>query len=321
MTRAETRGETPRAPRATSAPVPGAPLVAAQDRLAGSEPVAPPVVRGTVAGGTVVRARRSAGRHRARALLARWVPPLLLLAASIGAWELWVIVRRPPAYVLPSPGRIAAAAVDAAPGLPAHTATTLVEAVVGTAAGALAGVAVAVLIASVPLARRTVEPLLVASQTVPMIVLAPLLVLWFGLGLTPKIVVVALIGFFPVAVSTAGGLAGADPDLVDLVRSMGARPGQVLRVVRLPAAIPAFFAGLKIATAYAVAGAVVGEYVAGDRGLGIFITRSSNSFRVDRVFVAVIVIAALSALLYGLVGVAARRATPWLPPTTKERSR
>ena len=165
-----------------------------------------------------------------------------------------------------------------------------------------------------PLARRLLEPLLVASQTIPMIVLAPLLVIWFGIGATPKIVVVALITFFPVAISTAAGLAGADPDLVELVRSMGARPGQVLRVVRVPAAIPSFFAGLRIAAAYAVAGAVIGELVAGDRGLGVFINRSRSSFQVDRIFVAVVVVAVLSALLFAAVGVLARLASPWQRP-------
>ena len=125
---------------------------------------------------------------------------------------------------------------------------------------------------------------------------------------------VALITFFPVAVSTAAGLAGADPDLVELVRSMGARPGQVLRVVRVPAAIPSFFAGLRIAAAYAVAGAVIGELVAGDRGLGVFINRSRSSFQVDRIFVAVVVVAVLSALLFAAVGVLARLASPWQQP-------
>lgn len=243
--------------------------------------------------------------------LRRWGPPALLLAALVGLWQAWVVVNDTPAYVLPSPARIGGAFIDSAPLLPGHVLATVVEAVLGLLVGAVVGVALAVLVASVPLARRTLEPLLVASQTIPMIVLAPLLALWFGIGATPKIVVVALITFFPVAVSTISGLTAADPDLLDLVRSMGAGPGRVLRTVRIPSAIPSFFAGLRIAAAYAVAGAVIGELVAGDRGLGIFISRSRSSFRVDRIFVAVVLISVVSAGLFALVGAAARLASPW----------
>ena len=253
-------------------------------------------------------------RSGVRRLVAAWGPPLLMVAVLIGAWELWVVVRNSPPYVLPSPGRVAGAFGETARLLPRHILWTVIESLVGLAAGAVAGAAIAALLAGVPLARRLLEPLLVASQTIPMIVLAPLLVIWFGIGATPKIVVVALITFFPVAISTAAGLAGADPDLVELVRSMGARPGQVLRVVRVPAAIPSFFAGLRIAAAYAVAGAVIGELVAGDRGLGVFINRSRSSFQVDRIFVAVVVVTVLSALLFAAVGVLARLASPWQRP-------
>jgi ABC-type nitrate/sulfonate/bicarbonate transport system permease component len=249
-----------------------------------------------------------------RRLVLAWAPPLLFAAALVGAWELWVIVRDSPSYVLPSPGRVVGAFGDSAGLLPRHVTATVAESVAGLGIGALAGAAIAGLLAGVPVARRMLEPILVASQTIPMIVLAPLLVIWFGIGAAPKVVVVALITFFPVAVSTASGLAGADPDLVELVRSMGARPGQVLRVVRVPAAVPSFFAGLRIAAAYAVAGAVIGELVAGERGLGVFINRSRSSFQVDRIFVAVVVVAVLSALLFAAVGVLARLAAPWQRP-------
>ena len=253
---------------------------------------------------------------RVRRIAAAWGPPLLTFAALIVVWEGWTIVRHSPAYILPSPGRVAAAFGDSAGVLPGHIVTTVVESVVGLAVGAVAGAAIAALLAGVPLARRPLEPLLVVSQTIPMIVLAPLLVIWFGIGATPKIVVVALITFFPVAISTASGLGGADPDLVELVRSMGASPGQVLRVVRVPAAIPSFFAGLRIAAAYAVAGAVIGELVAGERGLGVFIERSKASFRPDRILVAVVVVAVLSALLFAAVCALARLASPWRQPSS-----
>ena len=248
---------------------------------------------------------------RARRIAGRWLPPTVLLLALGGLWELWVLVRHSPSYLLPSPGRVIGACFESAHLLPAHVATTFGEALAGLLVGAAAGVALAVLLATIPLARRVLEPLLVTSQTIPMIVLAPILAFWFGIGYTPKVLVVALITFFPVAVSTASGLEDADPDLVDLVRSMGAGPGQVLRVVKVPAAVPAFFAGLRIAAAYAVAGAVIGELVAGERGLGVFINRSKASFRIDRLFVAVAVIAVLSSVLFAALGAVARLAAPW----------
>lgn len=256
-------------------------------------------------------APRRAAPHRVRGLVHRWVPPALLLAALVGVWEVWVVARHTPAYVVPTPGRVGRAFADSASLLPRHVWATTVESVAGLVVGAAAGVVIAALVAGVPLARRTIEPLLVASQTVPMIVLAPMLAFWFGIGTSPKVIVVALVTFFPVAVSTAAGLTDADPELVDLVRGMGGDRRAVMRTVRLPAAIPAFFSGLRIASAYAVGGAVIGELVAGDRGLGVFINRSKASFRVDRIFVAVVVITVLSAGLFGAVGVLARWAAPW----------
>jgi ABC-type nitrate/sulfonate/bicarbonate transport system permease component len=250
-----------------------------------------------------------------------WLPPAALVAAVLVFWEVGVALIGTPAYILPPPSAVWVAFGEVRPLLGAHILTTTTEAVAGIGAGAAAGVALAVAVWAVPLFRRLAYPLLVASQTVPMVVLAPLLVLWFGFGLTPKIIVVALIALFPVAISTVQGLAGADEEQIDLLRSMGADRRQVLRLVLVPTATPAFFAGLRIAAAYAIAGAVIGEWVGASSGLGLFLTRSQTSFRVDRVFVGVAVIAVLSVALFGIVDVLARLASPWQRATTKrERS-
>ncbi|MEJ7582816.1 MAG: ABC transporter permease/substrate-binding protein [Acidimicrobiales bacterium] len=172
------------------------------------------------------------------AVLRRWGPPTLLLALLVAIWQMWVVLADTPAYVLPSPGRIVRAFFESAPLLPDHVLATGIEAVSGLVLGAAVGGMLAVVVVSAPLARRTLEPLLVASQTIPMIVLAPLLALWFGIGATPKILVVALITFFPVAVSTTNGLTSADPELLDLVRSMGAGQVRVRRTVRIPPPSP-----------------------------------------------------------------------------------
>lgn len=247
-----------------------------------------------------------------------YLPAALLLVALIGVWEAWVRVFDTRPYILPAPSRVWSAFLEVRELLPGHIRTTVTEALVGLFFGATVGVALAVVIASVPLIRRVLYPILVVSQTIPMIVLAPLLVVWFGFGMTPKVVVVALIGFFPVVVSTADGLAGADRDIVGLVRSMGANRAQVLRYVLFPSALPAFFAGLKIAAAYAVVAAVIGEWVGASSGLGLFITRAQTAFRVDRVFVAVAVVALTSIALFAMVHLMARLASPWMYVHDKE---
>lgn len=245
--------------------------------------------------------------RRAREVL----PALALIAAGVVFWEVWVRARDTPDYVLPPPSQIWTAFADD-PGLVGHhLATTLAEAGIGLLIGTVAGVVVAAVMARVSIARRVLGPIVVASQTVPMIVLAPLLVLWFDYGWTPKVIVVALITFFPVAIATLGGLTGAPPEHVELIESMGASPGVVLRKVRVPHALPALFDGLRIAAAYTIAGAVIAEWSGASRGLGIYLNNSQAAFRVDRVFVGVVVIAICSTGLFLLVGGLARLVCPW----------
>ncbi len=257
-------------------------------------------------------------RMRRRAAVGRrvlsWLPPVVAFALLIGAWQVWVQVRGVEPWLVPSPGRIAREAVRLAPHLGGPVRTTLVEATWGLVLGALLGVVLALAIARFRLARQVLYPIVAISQTIPMIVLAPLLVVWFGFGIAPKIVLVTLIVLFPVLVATVGGLDGADPDLVELVRSTGAGERQILRTVRLPAARPAFFGGLRIAATYAIGGAVVAEYLGGstrDTGLGKLIQRSQASYDVDRIFVAVAVVGILTALLFAAIDQLARVAVPW----------
>ncbi len=258
------------------------------------------------ANGTSTRARRR------RAVDGALV--LGLLALLVVAWQAYVRVFDVPPYLLPPPSDVWHAFTEIRGTLPGHITATVTAAVLGLGVGAVVAVGLAVVIASVPIVRRVLLPLLVVSQSIPMVVVAPLLIVWLGFGLAPKVAVVALIVFFPVVVSTVAGIDATDRDLVDLVRSMGAGRARLLRSVQVPAALPSFFAGLQVSAAYAMLGAVIAEWMGASEGLGIFLTRAQTSFRLDRVFVGITAIALVSVALFLTVRLLARLATPWQHP-------
>jgi len=248
----------------------------------------------------------------------RWLPPVALLAALVVAWELVVVLLDLPDYLLPAPTEVLAALVADAALLAGHAAATTTTALLGLLAGAVAGVVLAVLMAASQRARAALYPLVVVSQSVPVVVLAPLFVVWFGFGLLPRVLVVALVAFFPVAVATVSGLLSADRDQVDLLRSMGAGRRGVARHVLVPGALPSLFTGLTVAASYAMFAAVVGEWIGASAGLGLYLERSRASFATDQMFAAVVVIAAVSVGLVGVVLLAQRLLLPW---RTAERAR
>jgi ABC-type nitrate/sulfonate/bicarbonate transport system permease component len=159
--------------------------------------------------------------------------------------------------------------------------------------------------------RRVLYPVLVATQTIPLVVLAPLMILWFGFGLTPKIILVALITFFPITVGWVDGFTSAEREATDLLRSMGASRRQIFLKVRLPGSLPRFFSGLRIAIVYSVIGAIFAEYAGARNGLGIFILQQQNAFRTDLVLAAVIVVTAISIILFLLTYAVERLVIPW----------
>jgi ABC-type nitrate/sulfonate/bicarbonate transport system permease component len=238
-------------------------------------------------------------------------PAALFLVVLVALWEWTVRARDVADYLMPPPSKLWTAFLDQRGVLPAHIQTTLSEALLGLFFAIVLGVGLAALIASLPLVRRVLYPVLVVSQNIPVLVLAPLLAVWFGFGLMPKVLIVVLIGFFPIAVNTAEGLMNADREMISLVRSMGASRWQVLRTVLVPSAVPPFFAGLQIGAAYAVIGAVIAEWMGASSGLGLFIARSQRAFRTDQIFMAVVVIALVSIALFVSVQLLARIAMPW----------
>lgn len=247
-----------------------------------------------------------------------WVPPVALLAALGLVWEVAVRLLGVPDYVLPAPSEVAAALAENSAVIAGHTVSTLATALIGLTTGTLLGVALAVAMSASTSLRAALYPLVVVSQSIPMVVLAPLFVVWFGFGLLPRVLVVALVAFFPVAVSTVSGLSSADRDQLDLVRAMGGSRGDVARHVLVPGALPSLLTGLKVAASYAMFGAIVGEWIGASSGLGLYLERSRASFATDQMFAAVLVIAAISVALVGLVFALERAVMPW---QTAERAR
>jgi len=236
----------------------------------------------------------------------------LALVSGLILWEAAVRLFDVPRYLLPPPSEILAAArSDAAVLLGVHSRVTLMVAAAGLGCSVAAGVTLGALIHRVQWLRQTLYPLLVISQTIPVIVLVPLLVVWFGYGLTPKLIIVAIVCFFPVAVAVVDGLDRADGRLVKLVRSMGASPGQIFWTVNVPSAAPSLFTGLRVAATYAVMAAVVSEWMGADQGLGVYIARSARSFRIDRVFAGVVLVSLYSVIAFWLVDALRKKALPW----------
>jgi len=234
---------------------------------------------------------------------------VILIALVLMVWSL--LAGSLSSFILPSPLEVARAGWNTRNLLLSAVGTTLLETAIGLALAILLGVGLAAAMDLFVLVRRAVYPILVASQTVQILAIAPLLIIWFGFGLLPKIIVVVLICFFPLAVNTADGLASTDPDLIALLRSMGARRGQIWRIVRLPAALPSFFSGLRVAVTYSVVGATIAEWVGGSNGLGLYMLRSKNALATDQVFVAIVITSVLSIALFLLVVLIERRVLPW----------
>ena len=254
------------------------------------------------------------GRVRAR----RWsrsiggvLPPLVIVAVLVAVWQWYVTAKDVDPSVLPSPSRVLEQGWDFRQDLWTNTAPTLKVTAVGFAVSLLVGWVLAIVIDFSPWLRRALMPLLVASQTLPIIAIAPLLIIWFGFGLFPKICVIALVTFFPIAIGLIEGFASTDRETTNLLRSMGAGRLKQFRYVRLPAALPYFFTALRIGITYAVTGAIFAEYVGADAGLGIFMSLQKNSFRTDLVLAAVIVTAVLSLSLFLLTYLAQRLIIPW----------
>ena len=242
------------------------------------------------------------------------MPALLLVVALLGMWELYVRARDVDELLLPAPTRIAEALADDLDLLAPDLLTTALEAVLGLLVAIVVGSAIAVLMHLNRPAQRAIHPLVVGSQAVPVVVLAAPLILLLGFGLAPKVLIVALVCFFPVTVNLYDGLRRTDPDQRKLLLSLKATRWQTLRLLELPAAMPQAFSGLRIAAAVSVIGAVFAEWSGAESGLGRLVLISLGQLESARTFAATVLLFALAIALYGVFAFAERRLITWNDP-------
>jgi len=237
--------------------------------------------------------------------------PTLAIVTVLALWAAIVRLFEIPDYLLPAPQDVAARIIKEWPLLWKHGAYTLMSVLTGFAASVVIGVPLAFAIVLSRSMERVAMPFLVMSQTIPKVAIAPILVVWLGFGILPKIAIVFLISFFPIVVSTVVGLKSVESDMIDLVRSMGARTTKIMLRVRGPSALPQMFAGFKIAVCLAVVGAIVGEFVGSDRGLGFLLLTSTGSLDGTLVWSALFVLIAMGISLLAIVSKLERLAIPW----------
>ncbi|WP_247880975.1 ABC transporter permease [Skermanella sp. TT6] len=249
------------------------------------------------------------------------VRPLVTAAVLIAAWQALVWATGVPRFILPDPARVAMALWERAGLIGYHALFTIGEILGGLALGVVLGAATALTLSYFRPARRWLMPVLVFSQAIPVFALAPLLVLWLGYGMASKVAMATLIIYFPVTSAFFDGLRRTEPGWLDLARTMGGSRWSTLVRIRLPAALPAFASGLRVATAVAPIGAVVGEWVGASAGLGYLMLHANGRMQVDLMFAALLTLAAIAVALYFAVDALLRRALPWQPDNNPDEER
>lgn len=246
-------------------------------------------------------------------------PPLVAVLLFLICWEAATTLFHVEKWILPSPSDIGHEAAAGAAGLWDHTKATLKLTLLGFAAGSAVGLLIAVLLHLLPVVKSALYPLLILSQNVPTIALGPLLMIWFGFGVLPKVILITLVCFFPVAVATMDGLARTDHVMRGYMQMAGASKGQIFRKLEFPFAIPSIMSGLKISATYSVMGAVISEWLGADKGIGYYMKLQKSSFRTDRVFVAILIIVAISLAMFVCVALLERALSRYSPPRRTEQ--
>jgi len=240
-----------------------------------------------------------------------WLPLTIAISVILAAWYLATYLLNVPVYILPLPHVILLKIIESYQLILSHLWVTLFESVIGLFAAIVLGVLIACLIVWSAKLNQALLPILAFSQTVPKVAIAPLFIFWFGFGIFPKIVMAFLISFFPIVIATATGLNSVPKELLELIRSLTKRQSEIFRRVRLPTALPYFFSGLKVAVTLSVIGALVGEFVGADKGIGYMILIANSDLDAPLLFAAIAVLAAVGYLLFMSVEFIEQRAIPW----------
>ena len=250
-------------------------------------------------------------KEKLRSITNKALPPFIALALVFVLWMYVCGSGSVPKFMLPSPRDVARAFAEDWQLILMHSRVTLTETFIGLALGIIIGFFSAVVMDRFKTVKKMIYPLIIISQTIPTVAIAPLLVLWLGYQMLPKIVLVILIVFFPISISLLEGFSSVDADTVNLMRSMGAGRVQIFRYVKIPSSLGHFFSSLKISVSYAVVGAVLSEWLGGTEGLGCYMTRVRKSFDYDKMFAVIIVISVISLLLIWLTGFLQKKCMPW----------
>jgi putative hydroxymethylpyrimidine transport system permease protein len=247
----------------------------------------------------------------------RWLPPTLAIVVLVGAWQVAASTGaiasalNLESFLVPSPAEISSSLWENRSLLAENAWVTLREILIGLGCALVTGLGLALLLHLSETLRRAIYPLLVSTQAIPIVVVAPILVVWFGYGILPKVLIVALVCFFPIAVGALDGLRTVDPDTVKLMRTLDASRSQIFHRVEIPTALPSTFSGAKIAAAVAPIGALFGELAGSSSGLGHLIVQDNAQLEVARLFASVVVLAAIGIALFGLTALAERRVVTW----------
>lgn len=239
------------------------------------------------------------------------IAPVLAISIILILWQTLSATGTVPKFMLPSPLDVVQAFIGDFPLLMQHTGTTLSEAFWGLSLGVVLGFAVAVVMDRFEIAYKAIYPVLVITQTIPTVAIAPLLVLWLGYGILPKVTLIIITSFFPITIGLLDGFKSADPDAISLMKAMGASRMQRFYHIKLPSSLSHFFAGLRISVSYSIIGAVVAEWLGGFSGLGVYMTRVRKSFSFDKMFAVIFFISIISLLLMFSVSVLQKAVMPW----------
>src|SRR5699024_1617704 len=244
-------------------------------------------------------------------MLRKSISPVLVIVSILVIWEVSSRVFQIPTWILPAPTLIIQEAINNWQNYQHHIFSTITLTISGFTIGVTVGLLIAIVIHLLPKVREAIYPLLILSQNIPIIVLAPLLVIWFGFGVTPKLLVITLVCFFPIAVATIDGLKHTSSELIHYMKMAGATNKQIFTKLELPHAVPQMFSGLKISATYSVMGAVISEWLGANKGIGVYMTLASSSFRTDRVFVAILFIMLLCFIFFAIIIAAEKILLKW----------